>query len=193
MRLPSATSPWVILPDSWLDAWFRWDSAYYLRIASDGYSQRDYFGRLTELVGFFPGYPYLIRLLALAMPMWLAALLVSNAALFAGLCLHVLDCARICSTRGIARRSVWIALVFPTAFFWSAAYSDSLQFALGAGAVLAAMRRRLWIAAACIGYQRLTRPMAVVCLTLPFWIGCFRTPAVMASLHRGSRLAPRSR
>jgi hypothetical protein len=168
-RLPSAYAPWMMLPDSALDAWFRWDSSYYLRIASDGYAELRLF-RHSPLAGFFPGYPWAVHLVAIVAPLWMAALFVSNVALLAALCCSFLIGRRVFG-EAVAQRSVWLALAFPTAFFWSAAYSDSLYFATCAGAVLAAQSRRPWIAALCVAYATVTRPMGVVCMTLPFWIG----------------------
>jgi hypothetical protein len=68
---------WSALPGSaLLDPWIRWDSEFYLLIASVGYGHSPW----GKPDAFFPLYPALIRALGLLMPLGVAALVVANAA-----------------------------------------------------------------------------------------------------------------
>src|SRR6186997_660923 len=46
----------------WLEIWNRWDSVNYLKLAELGYSTT---GETKTLLGFYPLYPWMIRVLAL--------------------------------------------------------------------------------------------------------------------------------
>ncbi|MDX2004735.1 MAG: mannosyltransferase family protein [Meiothermus sp.] len=107
----------------WLDVWARWDSGFYIEIARQGYSY--YLGEPAS-VAFFPLYPLLIQLLGAAVgsPL-LAGVLLSN--LCFALALGVLW--RLCVLelgRAAARRALFYLAAFPTAFFYSAVYTESL-------------------------------------------------------------------
>src|SRR5688500_6462153 len=60
-RLPEASglrlTPAFTGPD-WLAGWAQWDSCWYHRIASDGYS---YVPGMQSTVAFFPAYPLVVR------------------------------------------------------------------------------------------------------------------------------------
>src|SRR5262249_28554784 len=62
----------------------------------------------------------------------------------------------------VARRVLWIYLLFPSAFFLSGAYSESLLLMLTAGSVLMVRRRRWLLAGALAGFATLSRPIGVV-------------------------------
>lgn len=153
-----------------LEMWARWDSEWYLLIADRGYGADDEFvGRKVAYLpgddtGFFPLFPWLVRVVALAgVGTLCAGVLVSNLALLAALAtLHAL----VARDRGdpAADRAVWLLAAFPTSFFLSAVYAESLMLATLLCAVQAARDRRalaagLW-AAACA----LTKPTGVLAL-----------------------------
>ncbi|MCJ7621462.1 MAG: hypothetical protein MUP64_14720, partial [Anaerolineae bacterium] len=102
-----------------LGAWQRFDTLWYLRIAAQGYAPHD--GSTV----YFPLYPMLIRLLGtlFAGNYLLAALVISNLA-FVGVlfCLYRLT-ERQFGGMG-ARRSTLYLAIFPTAFFFLAAYTE---------------------------------------------------------------------
>lgn len=124
-----------------LGVWQRFDTLWYIRIATEGYSAND--GSTV----YFPLYPFLIRLLGKALfgNYLLAALLISNLAYVAVLfCLFKL--AERQFGRASARRSVVYLALFPTAFFFLAPYTESLFLFLTLAAFLCAERQRWWLA-----------------------------------------------
>lgn len=122
--------------------WYRWDTGWYMTIAVHGY------GDPVKTVIFPPLYPLLTRLVGrlLGNEYLLAGLLISN--LSYGGALYLLY--RLVSAEhsdSIARQSlVWLAL-YPGAFFFMAAYTESL-FLLLVLLVFHSARQRRWLIAA---------------------------------------------
>lgn len=142
----------------------RWDSAWYHSIAKHGYS---FVPDRQSNTAFFPMYPLLMRAVHLAIPSdtdasWmLAGWIVANAALLVALCYLVL-LVRLDFDHDIAARSVLYLLVFPTTFFFSAVYSESVFLAAAIGAFYHA-RRNQWLAASLFaGAATLTRSPGIL-------------------------------
>jgi len=150
-----------------LDVWTRWDGVHYLAIAREGYRGSN--------LAFFPLYPVAIRLVqgAVGNPI-LAAVAISNLSLLIGL-EYV---RRLIAERfddAVAARTLMYLVSFPTAIFFSAAYSESLFFALSA-ATFFYLRRSNWLLAGCLGgLTALTRGEGVL-LLVPY--------AIEADAHR---------
>lgn len=149
------------LADLVLGAWYRWDTTWYITVATQGYSAA------PEAVVFPPLYPLLIRYLGqlVGRQYLLAALIISNAAYFGSLyMLYRMVEARF--SVPLARRSlVWLAL-FPAAFYYLAGYNESLFLLLTLLTLSAAEDRRWCLAGASLYLATLTRWNGVV-LTVP--------------------------
>jgi Mannosyltransferase (PIG-V) len=113
----------------------RWDAVWYLAIALDGYGD-------PLRTAFFPLYPLLVRVAGTPAAVvgddrvayLLTGVAVSVAALGAGLyVVHRLAALEL-GPRA-ARATVWLVALFPTAFAFSAVYTESLFLALSAGAL----------------------------------------------------------
>jgi len=152
-----------------LDAWFRWDSGWYMQIATSGYSlaqpepgQRNTF--------FFPLYPMTVRVLGklLGGDLQLAAVLVSNLCFIAAaVILYRFVLERW--NEELAARSVALLACAPHAVFFSAAYAESLFLLCWVGAFFAAHRQAWGWAGALValsGAARLIGPIAAVGLGL---------------------------
>ncbi|MGH2753729.1 MAG: mannosyltransferase family protein, partial [Actinomycetota bacterium] len=142
-------------------AWERWDALWFLRIATEGYSDTDL------SAAFFPFYPLLIRGISplLGGHPLAAALLISNLA-YLGALFAMYELTRTEFDDDRARRSVLYMAVFPTAFFFFAPYTESLFLLLTVGSLLAA-RRREWALAGTLGaLAAATRSIGIV-LILP--------------------------
>ncbi|MCS7056273.1 MAG: hypothetical protein NZM18_08915 [Thermoflexales bacterium] len=167
--LPTEEGHWVADPNStFLSLWAKWDSQWYVQIARDGY----WFQPLRQSnVAFFPLYPLAMRLLAplVGENLVLAGFLISNAAfLLALIFLYRLTELEL-ADRASARRTVFYLALFPTAFFFSAVYTESL-FLLLSVATMYFARRQYWLAAALTGMlASATRNLGIVLWALVTW------------------------
>jgi hypothetical protein len=140
-----------------LGVWQRFDTLWYLRIAQMGYSPND--GSTV----YFPLYPLLTRLLGkiLLGNYLVAALIISNVAYIAALyCLYKLTEGRWGASA--ARRSAKYLAIFPTSFFFLAAYTESLFLALTLAAFLYASKSKWWRAGLLGSLAALTRLQGLV-------------------------------
>lgn len=155
-----------------LTNWFRFDAAWYLNIARDGYFS-------PQAPAFYPLYPALTRLfIQVSGPRFevLDAMLIANLAALAAL---VALAALAVSERwaGTPATAVLLFAAYPLAFFTAAPYSESLFLALAAFALLCARRGRLPAAAALAFLATLTRSTGVVLLLPLLWEAAARTGA----------------
>lgn len=146
---------------SLLHNFVRWDSIWYIRIAYQGYDS-------DEPAAFFPLYPYLMRLLhdVFGMSYRIGGLILANAAFL--LAIYMLF--RLLETdysRCLALRTLLLLVVFPTSFYFSVVYTESLfLFLTVAGFYF--IRKRQWLLAGLFGFfASLTRNTGVL-LALPF-------------------------
>lgn len=135
------------LQEPFLDRWTQWDVSHLIEIAKYGYAGEPGKPRDGGLIGFFPGFPLLLRALHLVVPDWrLAALLISLVAGGAA----VVALTRLAdqeSGRDAGLFATMAMLVSPFAVFLFAGYSEALFLAFAFPAWLSA-RRRHWRAAA---------------------------------------------
>lgn len=123
-----------------LDVWARWDSAFYLGIVNEGYNFVP--GQISS-VAFFPLYPLLVKLVSLITGnVLLAGVIVSNLSLLGGL-IFLYKLAELEFDAETAQRTVYYMAAFPTAFFFSAVYTESIYLLVSVAAVYFA-RRKLW-------------------------------------------------
>jgi hypothetical protein len=121
-----------------------WDAGWYLAIARDGYTVGGN-GQQAN-VAFYPLLPALIHLAHVVVPSWrlAGALVVHGALLGAALYLHAL--VRLDYDRPTALRAVAFLLIFPTAVFLTAIYTESLLLLTMTAAVYHARRGQWWAA-----------------------------------------------
>lgn len=121
----------------------RWDTGFYVSIAEEGYQ---YAADPFPSVPFFPLLPILMRAGGLLTgDVVTAGILIVNVALWAA---SVLFYCLVQMQWGdaVANRAVWYLLIFPTAFFGSAIYTESLFLLTAIGALYAARRGHWWLA-----------------------------------------------
>jgi hypothetical protein len=177
----------------------RWDGAWYLVIAHYGY-RPDLGAFTTARDAFFPLYPLGLRALATTgLPLVLAGVLLSTAALAASLYgIHRLTtlelgayasggasgasasprlAARVggASPREVARLAVLVTAFAPMALFLSAVYSESLYLALSVGLFYAARHGRFALVGLLAGLAGATRSAGIV-LIVPALILYFYGP-----------------
>lgn len=148
--LPTDPGHWDPAPGhSILGLWARWDSQWYDWIVREGYWLRP---AQRSNVAFFPLYPLLIKTLMpfTGQSVVLAGVIVSNAAfLLALIFLYRLTKLEF-GDDSVAGRAVFYLAIFPTSFFYSMVYTESLFVMLVIGAVYFG-RRHLWVWAALLG------------------------------------------
>jgi hypothetical protein len=126
-----------------LDVWLRWDAVHYMNLAWGGYENA-----ASGDMSFWPLYPYLVRAISFLTPheTVLAGLLVSTIATIISAVLFWDLVQTLFQDTRLANGSVLAWLIFPTAFFLVAPFSDSL-FACLALACFCLMVRKRWILA----------------------------------------------
>jgi hypothetical protein len=142
-----------------------WDCGWYLSIIEHGYMTAPSGHQQGDAAnwGFFPVYPMLSRLVALAsgLPPLLAAQLVSNLLFIAGMVILFAYCLRSFS-KGDSRFIVTAFAFSPFSLYFSAPYTESTYFFLLIGSLyLASSGRWVW-AGVCAAVISATRPPGVL-------------------------------
>ncbi len=151
----------------------RWDTGFYVSIAEEGYVLE---GVPLPSVPFFPLLPLLMRGVGwlTGADVVLAGVVIANLALL----LAAVAFYRLVADRwddDVAGRAVWYLMIFPTALYGSAIYSESLFLLATIGALLMARRRR-WIVAGLLAIAAtLTRFVGLIVIPLllfEWWRQC---------------------
>ncbi len=166
--LPTQEGHWVADENSpFLSTWAKWDSQYYVEIASDGYWYNP--GQQSN-VAFFPLYPIIMRLVSIPLggDLILTGFLISNLALLIGLIFLYLLTELELDT-GSAKRAVIYLALFPVSFFFSAVYTESL-FLLLSVATMYFARKHKWMSATIFGIlAAATRNLGILMWALVLW------------------------
>jgi mannosyltransferase PIG-V len=156
----------------WINTLSRWDAGWYVEIARDCYH---YEPAMPSNAAFFPLYPLLIRAThaLLFLPnndyWWLlSGIVVSNIALLVALG-YFRSLLAIDVDQKTASRAIIYLLIFPTTFFFSSVYSESLFLALTVAAFYYGRRNRWLTACILTALATLTRSQGIVVL-LPLLI-----------------------
>jgi Dolichyl-phosphate-mannose-protein mannosyltransferase len=154
------------IPATWIAIFSRWDSRWFYYVATEGYTYHP--GDASDLV-FPPVLPVLMRLGAFLVgrtdkeTLLAAGVIAANLALLAALvCLSRL--VRRTWDGALATRSVICLVAFPTSFFLSAAYSDSLFLAFALASFVFALERRWWAVGLAGALAALSRTYGVLLL-----------------------------
>lgn len=144
-----------------LNVWGRWDAVHYLTIATQGYQGTD--------MAFFPLFPLLLRIVGSVLGSHLVAgIIIANAAFFFGL-LYLYKLLEHEYDRPVARRAIFYVSIFPSAFFFSAVYTESLFFMLTVASFYYMRAHRWWLAGAIGFFAAMTRVEGIL-LAVPFLI-----------------------
>ncbi len=152
-----------------LTIWQRFDTNWYLKIAHFGYSESD------GSKAFFPLYPMMVKFFGFILGNnLLAGLLVSNAALLGALVLFY-NLAVEYFEVGVIRRSLVYIMLFPTSFFFFAAYTEAPFLFLVLASFLAAKRER-WLWGALFGSLAALTRLQGVLMFIPLIYMWWRQP-----------------
>lgn len=143
-----------------LHSWYRWDSGQFTYIATKGYDALYH-------MAFFPLFPLMEKGLAMVVQdPFVAGLIISNVTMLGMfMVLYRLVAEDFDAER--AWRSVLYLAVFPSAFFFAAAYNESLFLFFSLLSFYYMRKGRWWLAGLAAFFASLTRSMAV-CLLIPF-------------------------
>jgi len=146
-----------------LAPWYRWDTTHYLEIADFGYG----FDPINTV--WPPLYPFLIKAIT---PVFnsslMAGFVVSNLFFIISLFLIYILTNELINEE-ISKRTLLYIVTFPTAFFFIAAYSESLFLALSLGVFLL-INRKKWIWAGILSaLATITRVQGII-LVIPILI-----------------------
>jgi Gpi18-like mannosyltransferase len=141
----------------WVELWNRWDADQYLKLAQFGYTQAN-----VWKAWLYPLYPWCVRIVAFLNGNYLASALVVSAIALLVAALVLRRLVQIDFSPEVALRSVWFFLIFPTAYFLHAPYTESLFLALVIGSVFAARKERWWLAGTLGALAWMTRANGMV-------------------------------
>ncbi len=136
---------WQQVPSRVLDVWGRWDTAFYLSIARDGYPPPN--GGWVFHAAYFPLLPSLMRglsTLTTLEPYFAGLLLVQVLLVLAVVYLDRL--VRLDGTPEFAEQVVLVLLCYPGSHFLSCVYPESAALFLGIFAVYCARTGKPWVA-----------------------------------------------
>jgi hypothetical protein len=148
----AAAHGWDPVTDLVFETFEQWDARWFLHIARDGYN--------ATSAAFFPLYPALLALLGSSLVL---GTLLSLIAAGVGAWL-VAEIARPVLGDEGARDTVLVLALFPTAFVFTALYSDGVFLAFAAGSFLAAQRGRPLLAGVAGGLAVATRALGLALL-----------------------------
>ncbi len=146
-------------------SWNRMDSTRYLQIARGGYTATGEYNDIIN-IAFYPMYPLLVWLVHfLVGSVEAAAPVVSNLCLVFACC-YLYKLVTLDEDESIARRSVLLLLVFPFAFFFSIAFSESTYFMLCVMCAYYSRKKKWWIAGVCGMFAAFSRTQGILMVVL---------------------------
>ena len=121
-----------------LQPWRNWDGHWYALVVLKGYGYHE------AVTAFFPLYPALLGVgnWLLDGQIELAGVIISNVA-FLGALVLLYQLLIVDFDRAVVRRALLYIALFPTAYYFSAVYSESLFLLVSVGCLLAARRDRI--------------------------------------------------
>ena len=149
-----------------INNWYRWDTGWYLKIASIGYDKDDF------SIGFQPFYPIAIRLVRslLGISYLSSALIISRVSCLIALGIFFRIAYAQFHSWEIAQRSTILMLTFPSSFFLFTGYTEALFLVLVLSSWYYFLQRK-WFLAGFLGcLASLTRLQGLI-LSIPMlWI-----------------------
>jgi hypothetical protein len=158
---PEAGSRWQIYSNDFLDLPARWDTGWYLTIATEGYryfpgARPDY----QQNIAFFPAFPMSVRYLSVVLgrqPLW-TGVAISIGSFYFALVYFLRLSRELLKDEEKSVAAVTLLACYPFAVFFSAAYTEGLFLLTLMGAVYHFHRQQLWRAAFWGFLCGLTRP-----------------------------------
>jgi Gpi18-like mannosyltransferase len=160
-----------------IDIFTRWDSQVYFSIIKNGYSPSSDLEKITSNIAFFPLYPYLVKSVGwvgiklpdgiiVALGVVLANLLfLISAALLYHLIVHLLEIPETA-----ARRALALLFVFPSSFYFSCFYPESLFLLLALAGFIFGLEEKWLPAGICAALAVVTKAQGLVLFFALVWL-----------------------
>jgi len=165
---------YFISPFFQIDMWSHWDGEWYLSIVKNGFVPSASISTIYSNLAFFPLFPDIVRLLTLPFSIkassnsvYLATGILVSVVFFllAAYLLYKLV-MELLGDEGIAQRTILLLIAFPSAFFFSAFYPESLFLFLIVAFFTAAWHKKWFWASLLCGLAGVTRPQGLL-LAIP--------------------------
>jgi hypothetical protein len=169
---PPGTEPFHDFENGLLNLPLKWDTGWYLSIATDGYRYLDQGGAdVQQNVVFFPAYPLIVRgvaqLCGNSRTAYVIGATLVSLTLFLIALAYLFRIGRETLNDEQATVSLWLLAAYPFAFFYGAIYTESLYLAGVLGAFYHFRQRQFVRAASWAWIVGLTRPNGfLVCVPL---------------------------
>jgi hypothetical protein len=154
-----AGPPWRLYENELLNLPARWDTGWYIGIATEGYRWQPSRSSVQQNIAFFPAYPMMMRYLSLFLGrqvMWTGVLISWVAFFLALVYLYRFTQERFGDDAG--RQTITLLACYPYALFFSTAYTEALFLLAVVGACHHFDKDQLWRAGAWGLLAGLTRP-----------------------------------
>jgi Gpi18-like mannosyltransferase len=114
-------------PQLLVNQFTKWDGPHYMYIAQNGYTNQ---GDAANFIVFFPLYPFIARLITFDFTyINLSGLIISNISSLIAV-IYLFKLAKLDYSDSVTKKTVLFLSVFPTAYFLSAVFTESLFLAL---------------------------------------------------------------
>lgn len=144
-------------------AFTTWDAQHYLYLAQNGYKH------ITESDRFFPLLPSLIRTFSFLGEYFWGGMIIANIASFVGCIYFYLFVKNFSKNETVAYISLLLLLIFPTSFYFSLLYSESIFLLLISAAFYYLYEKKYLLSGLFALFLPLTRPTGIFIL-LPFFV-----------------------
>jgi len=146
-------------------SWNRWDAPHYLYISEFGYTN---VGDEANFIVFYPLYPLVVKALGGVIGSYRASgLILSNVFFFVG-SLGLYKLIREIYSEETAELTLITLILFPTSYFFSVPYAESLFLFLFSLAVYFVYKKRYAFSGVFAGMATLTRPFGILIVPLIF-------------------------
>ena len=157
---------WQFTPYLFFDIWARWDTSWYYTLANNGYiTTPDRFN-----LSYAPLYPFLIKAST-----WftlgfsdhrttftILAVLIANLAFLGALLILTRALDHLSFSKQHIRKTIWLILIFPLGFFFSAAYTESIFLFFMVAGFYFSLKNRWGLAAVTSALAMLAHPLGLL-------------------------------
>lgn len=182
---PAASAHYLSEPNNPLKFMSNWDGPNYLNIAQNGYTS-------SIQTNFFPLYPLIVRAVHYVIPSFLDSALLVSWICLVGAIYFYLKILRELFTGNDQRRTLQgllLFILFPTAVFFLATYTESLFAFLALGAIYYALKKRYLLSAAFLGFctaTHITGPLVLALVAMILFEQKLKLSKIIANIVIGS-------